>query len=188
MISFFLRWLPGRLWGLSAAGLLLAGCTSQPTAATENVLMQNNFDDLAGWLGDAPQPSLTREKAHSGHYSLKVDGNTEFSIGYTKPLGQLTEARVNKFKVEAWVFAPGADAKALLVTVFTNPEPGSKPLSWVGFDVVKATSTYNDWTRVSEVIEVPAATTANTLFNIYLWRTNAPQPIYLDDLTVSAVN
>ncbi len=47
--------------------------------------------------------------------------------------------------------------------------------------------TNGNWQRVSEVVEVPAVATANTIFNLYLWRTGAPQPIYLDDLTVSAV-
>lgn len=178
------RFLSGFIW-LSAASLLLTNCTSQPDPAGKNVLMHNGFDELAGWLGAAPQPSLTTEKAHSGRYALKVDANTEYSLGYTKPLGQLSEARVTKFKVEGWVWAPSADAKVLLVTTFA--EPGAKPLSWVGFDVVKASSKYGQWTQVSEIIEVPAASTTNTLFNIFLWRVNAPQPVYLDDLTVSTV-
>lgn len=147
--------------------------------------MRNNFDELAGWLGAAPQPSLTTEKAHSGHYSIKVDATTDFSIGYTKTLGQMSDRRVVKFKIDAWVLVPGADAKALLVTTFG--ESGAKPMKWTGFDVTKDTPTNGDWQRVSEVIEVPAVATANTIFNLYLWRTGAPQPIYLDDLTVSAV-
>lgn len=174
-----------RLAGLSAASLLLTNCTSQPENLGKNVLMHNGFDELAGWLGIAPQPTLTNEKAHSGRYSIKVDANNEYSISYTKPLGQLSEARVAKFKVDAWVWAPSANDKALLVSTFG--ETGSKPLSWVGFDVVKASPTYGQWTQVSEIIEVPATSTANTLFTIFLWRINATQPTYLDDLTISAV-
>lgn len=147
--------------------------------------MHNDFDSLAGWLGVTPPPSLTRDKAHSGAYSIKVDSNTEYSISYTKPLGQMSDVRVTKLKIEAWVWAPSPSSSALLVTTFA--EPGAKPLSWNGFDVAKAGVKYGEWTHVSKVIEVPPVATTNTLFNIYLWRTNAPQPIYLDDLTVSAV-
>jgi len=147
--------------------------------------MHNDFDSLAGWLGMTPPPSLTREKAHSGTYSIKVDSNTEYSIGYTKPLGQMSAARVTKLRLEAWVWVPSPASSALLVS--TLAEPGAKPLSWNGFDVAKAVTKYSEWVHVSKVIDVPAAATINTLFNIYLWRATAPQPIYLDDLKISAV-
>ena len=186
MLTFsFPRLLRG-LAGLAAASLLLLSCSSRPDAAGDAaILMHNDFDSLAGWLGVTPHPSLTNEKAHSGAYSLKVDSNTEYSLNYKKPLGQLSDVRMAKLKLEAWVWVPDAASKALLVTSFA--ESGAKPLSWNGFDLTKSGAKYGEWTQVSTVIEVPAAATANTLFDTYLWRTGSTQPVYLDDLTVSAV-
>ncbi len=185
MLTCFLQRFLRGFAGLAMASLLLLGCTTQPESTGSDTLMHNDFDSLAGWLGVTPPPSLTREKAHSGAYSIKVDSNTEFSIGYTKSLGQLSDVRVTKLQVEAWVWVPNPSSNAVLVV--TLAEPGAKPLRWNGFDLVKAGAKYGEWTKVSQVVEVPAAATTNTLLNIYLWRTNAPQPIYLDDLTVSAV-
>lgn len=170
--------------GLAAAGLLLLGCSTKPEPATGDVLMHNDFDSLSGWLGVTPPPSLTRDKAHSGTYSIKVDGSTEYSISYNRPLGQLSDVRITRLKVEAWVWVPDPSCNAVLVVTI---EPGAKPLSWNGIDLVKAGAKYGEWTHISQEVAIPEAATANSLLNIYLWRTTAPQPIYLDDLTVSAV-
>lgn len=185
MTSFF-SW-RGRLLAALAGslGLLATGC-SKSDNADGKVLLRNDFDSLAGWLGTAPQPSLTRERAHSGQYSIKVDANTEYSIGYNGTLGQLSEERIAKIKVDAWVLAPNGDAGGLLVTHVGDAPPATKGMLWDGFDVVQAANQkFGDWVHVSKVINIPAQADANTNFGIYLWRNKGNATTYVDDLVIT---
>lgn len=172
---------------LGGLGILAVACGSNKTASTAaDVLVGNDFESLAGWLGVTPNPSLTDEKAHSGHYSIKVDGTIEYSLGFASTLGALHDTRVKRIKVTAWVFVPDAQAVALLVT-HAGDAPNVKPLLWDGFDVTKAVAgSYGKWVEVSKVMELPGAVTAATNIGFYLWHTGGSQPVYLDDLTVTA--
>ncbi|GAC1367150.1 MAG: hypothetical protein NVS3B25_16620 [Hymenobacter sp.] len=169
----------------TCAAFAIAGCSTPDTAADPNLLVSADFETLAGWLPAAQSATLSRDKAHSGHYALKVDAAHEYSLGYSAPLGQLHDTRIRKIKVTAWAFVPTADAKATLVTTVSNPAaPNDKPLLWDGLELGKAPAV-GKWQEVSKVITLPDnATPANTL-GIYLWRTGGAQPVYLDDLRVT---
>lgn len=174
------------LMGGALAATTGCGSPGQPDG-TGKVLMHNDFESLAGWLGQAPQPSLTRERAHSGHYSLKVDAGTEYSLNYNGTLGHLSDVRITKIKLDAWVLAPNAEAGGLLVTHMGDNVPGQKALLWDGFDIVKASPQYGDWQHVSRVLEIPATATTNTNIGIFLWRNKGNQTVYLDDLAITEV-
>jgi len=147
--------------------------------------MHNDFESMAGWMGPTPSPSLTTEKAHSGKYALKVDGNTEFSLGYNNMLGMMSKARISKIKIEAWVFSPSAEAGALLVTTISDGVADHKPMLWDGFDVVKASDKHNEWVQVSKVIDVPASVNYSSHLGLYLWRNKGTLPTYIDDITIT---
>lgn len=172
---------------LCGLGMLAVACGSNKAAATAaDVLVSNDFESLAGWLGATPNPSLTDEKAHSGRYSIKVDDSIAYSLGFASTLGALHDTRVKRIKVTAWVFVPNAQGAALLVT-HAGDAPNVKPLLWDGFDVTKAVAgSYGRWVEISKVMELPAGVTAATSIGFYLWRTGGHQPVYLDDLTVTA--
>ena len=185
-MTFSIRERSWLLTALTSSVIILASSCDPHTTSDDTVLMHNDFESLTGWLGQAPQPSLTTERAHSGRYSLKVDKATEFSLSYATTMGQLSTSRLTKLKLDAWVFAPSADAGALLVTNFSDGIPTHKALLWNGFDVVKASQQYGEWVHVSQVLDMPAALTADTQLGIYLWRNKGELPTYLDDLTISA--
>ena len=185
-MSSFSSW-RGRLLAtlLGGVGLLAASCTKSDTEADSKALVRNDFENLSGWLGTAPQPSLTRERAHSGQYSLKVDANTEYSLGYASTLGQMSDVRITKIKVDAWVLAPSADAGGFLVTHVGDAPPATKPMLSDGFDVVQAAQKYGEWAHVSKVIDIPTQADANTNFGIYLWRNKGNATTYVDDLVIT---
>lgn len=170
----------------SLVALTVAGCGGNDNAASDpNTLVSNDFDTLAGWLPEPQSATLTREKAHSGHYSLKVDGTHEYSLGFNALLGQLHETRISKIKVSAWVFVPSAEAKAALVTAVSTPgAPSDKPLLWESLDLSQ-TKEINKWVEVSKVVTLPANTAPTNALVLYLWRTSGNQPVYLDDLRVT---
>jgi hypothetical protein len=173
---------------VSSAGLWGTGCSSQADLrddAGNKILVINGFESLVGWMGTASHPSLTKERAHSGQYALKVDGAIPYSLSYNSTLGHLSEIRLKKFRLSAWVLVPDAEASALLVTHIGDAPPATKPLLWDGFDVVKASQKRGQWAHVSKVINVPAEADANTTIGFYLWCNKGTKATYIDDIVVS---
>jgi hypothetical protein len=175
---------------VSSAGLWAAGCSRQADLrddAGNKIFVINDFESLVGWLGAASHPSLTKERAHSGQYALKVDGAIPYSLSYNSTLGNLSEVRLKKLRLSAWVLVPDAEASALLVTHIGDAPPATKPLLWDSFDVAKATQKRGQWAHVSKVINMPAEADANTAIGLYLWCNKGTKATYIDDIVVSEV-
>lgn len=173
-----------------ALGMLLAlgfaGCGSKDTDASDpNLLVNSDFESLAGWLSDEQAATLSRDKAHSGRYSLKIDGTHEYSLTYKSLLGTLHSTRIKKMNISAWAMISTADAKASLVAAVSNPaNPNEKPLLWDAIEVGK-NATPGKWVKISKVITVPESATPSSTLSLYLWRTDGYQPVYIDDLLVT---
>ena len=166
------------------AALGLAGCGSADTKNDPNLLVNTDFETLAGWLPEAQDATLTREKAHSGNYAIKVDGTHEYSLSYHAPLGRLHDTRIKKIKVSAWAFVP-TGGSASLVTIVANPSaPNEKPLLWEPMELGKSNA-FGKWVEVSKVMTVPETAAATSTLTLYLWRSGSTQPVYLDDLRVT---
>ena len=166
------------------AALALAGCSSADTKNDPNLLVNSDFETLAGWLPEGQDATLTREKAHSGNYALKVDATHEYSLGYRAPLGRLHDTRIKKIKVAAWTFVPAGGVASLITTVSNPLAPNDKPLLWEALELSKGNAV-GKWVEVSKVLTVPETAAATSILGMYLWRTGGDQPVYLDDLRVT---
>ncbi|MCA8832422.1 carbohydrate binding domain-containing protein [Hymenobacter pini] len=168
------------------AAVLLSGCGSQPdTAVGKQLLVSSSFENLDGWLADSPAAtSLTRERAHTGEYSTMIGPRHEFSLGYSNLLSRLAPDRPAKLAIGAWVWLPSDQAAAKLVTEIKGLEGGPN-LLWEGLDVAQAAKVHNKWQYVTQTITLPPAAGPNNRLLVYLWRANSPQPVYLDDVSIS---
>lgn len=167
--------------------LALASCGGASTKTPANQLAFNSFDQLEGWTNGAPaNPSLTKDKAHSGDYSVKVAPGIDYSLGYNDQLGHLSAARVAKIRLHGWVFLPNDKAGVVLVTEVGNPgEP--KPLNWDGLDLLKEAkdkSSLNQWLEIDHTVDIAPAANYLSVMKVYLWRSSSSQPAYLDDLQI----
>ncbi len=165
------------------AALATTSCGSSDKADDPNLLVSNDFDSLAGWLPASDNAAFGRDKAHSGHYSIKVEPGRDYSLAFKMPLVQLHETRIKKVKLSGWVFVPTADAKASLVLAVDNPAPANKQLLWDAVEVGK--TGVGKWTEVSKVFTIPEGATPTSILSIYMWRTGGNQPIYLDDVRLT---
>jgi hypothetical protein len=168
---------------LGLALLLSSGC-SKTSAEEKDVLTSNDFDHLDGWVGDVP--SLTREKAHSGAYSIVVQPGIDYSLGYSNPLGRLSTSRPDKIRISAWVMRTGDQNSAKLVAEIKDPTTGAKAL-WEAIDLSQQVRKLNEWKHIEHVITVPPTVSATSRIMVYMWDAGAGQPTYLDDLTLSQV-
>lgn len=174
------------LYALTAFGMVACGKGGNDIPA--NQLASNDFESLDGWIGDQPITSLTKEKAHSGRYSIKVDPNIEYSLGFNMLLGKLSTSKLKKIKIHAWVNVPNAKSAVVLVTQITNPADNNKQLLWEGVNMGNEVKTLNKWVEIEKTITVPDNATYNDKLGVYLWRTSSPETIYLDDLTIERVD
>lgn len=175
--------------GLLAAALCLAGCSPKapgegPAAGT---LASNGFENVDGWLADSPAlTTLNRDKAHSGMYSTMVGPGHDYSLGYSNALSRLSPDWPAKLKIGVWVFVPSDQAAAKLVTEVKAPTNDGPGLLWDGLDVSKTVKVYNKWQYVEKTLVMPAGAKPTNRLLVYLWRADSRQPVYLDDLTISA--
>jgi hypothetical protein len=178
---------PRRRLSFALLGLLLgSGCS--PTAANEpdtrDILASNDFDHLDGWTGETP--SLTRAQAHSGAYSLVVKPGIPYSLGYSNPLGRLSEARPHRLRFDAWVLRSSPLSKSFLVVELKDPATGAR-IIWEGIDLSQQAPKLGEWQRIRHLVNVPATVSAAFRIGVYMWGADASQPTYLDDLTISRV-
>lgn len=145
--------------------------------------MTTNFETLYGWLPAPQSDLLSREQAHSGTYSIKVDPQHEYSLTYRAALGALHDTRISKMKVSAWVFVPDAQAQATLVVAIAGQ--GAKPenLLWEGITLQQEVAgEYGRWVKISRKLTLPAEADATNQLSIYLWRTGGDKAVFLDDV------
>ncbi|HLK98725.1 MAG TPA: carbohydrate binding domain-containing protein [Hymenobacter sp.] len=166
--------------------LVLFSCSSNEKESSA-ILASNDFDSLAGWTGGIAIPSLTRERAHSGKYSVKVDPTgSEYSNGYSGQLKELSDNKLKKINISAWVYLPDGNASAVLVTQIIDPS-NNKTLLWEALNFTKEIKTFNKWVKVEQEVTLPDNISYNSVLNVYMWRATSTKPVFMDDLIISKV-
>jgi hypothetical protein len=172
---------------LLAAALAGCGRSDDSAEAAGSVLAASDFEAVEGWMGDLATPSLTKEKAHSGTHSIAVRPGVDYGIGYSNALGKMSVSRPEKVKLTAWVFVPSAQVSTNLVVEVRDPG-AAQALLWQGIDLKKEVKKFNEWQRLEKVIIIPNTAKPDAIFKMYLWHAGGEQPVYLDDVTLTAAN
>lgn len=163
---------------------VLTACGNDPvsSSAGKDVLMFSDIDGMVGWL---PDPSaLTKGEAHSGTYSLRVDENHEFSPGYNAIMGQLSPSRLRGVKLEAWVYATNRNATGKLEFVLKDAAGAELLRDQTQLAEVED---YGKWVLVSKDIIFPQTTNYSSKITLYVSRSGATTPAYVDDIKLTAL-
>lgn len=171
-----------------ALAVSVISCDRQSEKISVNQLTSNNFEMVDGWMGDNTHPSLTKEKAHSGVYAIKVGPGIEYSMGYNNKLSNLSVSKITKIKVRAWVNIPDGNSSSILVTSVedTDSQP-AESLLWTGLKLSDQVKTFNKWVEVEKTITFPPTVNYKHKIKVYLWRTPAQGTALLDDLVIEKV-
>lgn len=166
---------------------LLAGCTSGPSpAAVDATLAFNDFENVDGWLTGSPyQATLSRDQAHSGKFSSRIDADHEYSLGYKNTLSLLAPDFPAKLTIGAWVLVPDGQAKARLVVEIKAPDQSGSGQLWEGLDLSTAVRVFNKWQYVEQTITVPATAGPQSTIQTYVWRDQSKVPVYVDDIRIA---
>lgn len=167
--------------GLATA---LAACSKDAPTVDKDVLVHNDFETLYGWVGETP--SLTKEKAHSGLYSIKVDPNTEYSLTFRSLIGRLISAKPKKMKLEGWVLRASDESDARLTVQLLRPKDGSSVLS-ESVSLKEKIAKPGVWEKVEMEFAMPDQASSEDELRLYLWRVGSGEPVYLDDVELRAI-
>ncbi|WP_310396172.1 hypothetical protein [Hymenobacter sp.] len=163
----------------------LAACgNDDSTAPSKDAILTTDFESLVGWV---PDPStITKEKAHSGLYSLKVDQNHEFSLSYSVILGQLSSTRIRGIKMDAWAYMPNKEATAKLGFILKEAA-GGKDILGDGIELGSQVKEYGKWVKISKEVNFPASAGYSSQIVMFLWRAGSTGPAYVDDIQLTAL-
>jgi hypothetical protein len=146
----------------------------------------NNFESVLGWGADAG--SLTQEHAHSGRFAVWVDANHEYSHTFRLPLGQASMHTLKAVEVEAWVYLPSARAAGAVSLQIVDPaNNGLRMVHTEQLDLLSQVTEYRKWTLVRHTFVLPDSLSPAYELRVFLWRNNSPEPVYLDDMSIKAL-
>jgi hypothetical protein len=169
----------------------LTACSSDSASEYQrqsgpNVLTDTSFEEVLGWGGIDPS-MLTRERAHTGVFSMRVDKDHEYSLTYDVALGKMSPRKVKKIKLNAWVFLPSENTKAILGVQVIDPDQGNKETFGDGLKM-ETVHDYNKWVQIEKEMELPESLAPTHHLKLFLWRAAAVDPVYVDDLRLSIEN
>lgn len=178
------RWVD-RLLMLGALGIL-ASCSSNSDQGQwiGDYVTTNDFESVAGWGSDLS--SLTRDHAHSGRYAVQVGPDHEYGLTYDLPLNQASVHQLKGVEVDAWVYLPSSQASGALALQIIDAGSG-KAVHAEYLPLAEQVQVYKEWRPVRKRFMLPAGLSNDLHLRIYLWRNNSPETLYLDDLSVKAL-
>ncbi|UOR04738.1 carbohydrate binding domain-containing protein [Hymenobacter aerilatus] len=138
-----------------------------------NQLIFNDFEALSGWL--PATSSLTKERAHSGQWSIKTDQQNEYSLTYTNTLETLSAGRFSKVRLSGWVYLTQLSNVTLSLKVVRSAEDDTV-LFFEQIDLAELVTSPNQWVKVSKEVTLPADITSDNQLLFYMWRANSTWP------------
>ncbi|MCC3155932.1 hypothetical protein LJ737_01695 [Hymenobacter sp. 15J16-1T3B] len=163
---------------------VLAACSSDKEAASSDAIMSNDFESVVGWVPDAS--TISKDHAHSGAYALKVDPSHEFSLTYNTVLGNVTARKPRGVKLEAWAYLNSAQSAGKLGLVVVPPGENAQNVVGDGIELSEVKD-FKKWVKVSKEIVFPASVQSDYILKVFLWRGAASEPVYIDDLKLTAL-
>ena len=191
MLSFLLRF---RQYGLIAAlpaslsGLFGCSPADKPTdpalPASAVLITRNDFEAVAGWGGAGVPASISTDQAHSGRYSVRAGRGIEYAYGYSMPLRLALPARPTRLHLKGWFYrAARGETGALVINVVRPSNQQTLFYESVSLAELRA----NRWVTHSAEVALPDSVTSLDVLNVFLWSAGSAEPIFLDDLEVTAI-
>jgi hypothetical protein len=163
--------------------LLAASACSSGSSKPKNQLFSNDFESLTGWTSE--HPSLTRERAHSGEYSIKIQKGIDYSLTYRNLLGKMAPNRIDKVRIKAFVYVTKPTKASLAVQLVNSATDGTSVFNQA-IDLGSKVKKEGEWTEINEVVDLPASAEPGNELRVYTWGASGDETVYLDDLQVLA--
>lgn len=164
--------------------LVSFGCTSkkaQPESKDIKVDTTTNYQVLYHEImpiEDFTDDRISTEKFYSGKKSLQIGSNLEFSFGFKKQIGEITNFNaIDSLEINLMILSPQKlkDVKV----VWTIDDENGKNLFWSGSNIEN--KKLNDWTSLKLNFNLnKALVTEKNKISIYVWNPNK-ETLWVDD-------
>lgn len=144
-------------------------------------LYTNDFDNYLNW--GFTHELIVKGGAHSGNYSCKTGGNSQFGIGMKLPYDEFKEKKPKHMIVSAWVKSEKSRPKASVVATF---DEGKTNVAWNGIDLSKEINQNDKWIFVTQRFDFPKNIYPGVDFSFFLWNTGGTE-VWIDDMSVEFV-
>ena len=152
---------------------VLMGCSSK-----QQGMYVNNLECIDCWRNKA---DLSKDFAHSGMFSSKMDSLFEYSTIFEIPVKSVLPQSIKKVLVILWVYFPQKVTNGNLV-IQTKQDGVTK--FWIGYKLEDQVKKANKWTEVTFSTNLPDNISNKDSIGIYV--TN-PQKnkFYVDDFDIN---
>lgn len=161
--------------------IFLSACSGNKEDKNNNksgTVSFSNDLETSGWMN---QSTVTKEFAHSGRCSSRIDSVSQFSFGFADFFYNISDIIPEKVDVNFWILCPQKEIRSNLVVSIDSI---GKNIFWIGIDLKDSVPVLNQWKEVKSTINLPADILATDKISIYVW-SNDKKVFYLDDLKVT---
>jgi hypothetical protein len=164
--------------------LFLLSCESKKE---DNHFIFNNFDHLDGW-GGINSASLSKKQAFSKPFSLKIDKNEQYSLGYSKELSKIFGGAIpNKMYLGAQVFRNSELSKGFIVLEVKN-NTNSELEFYKTYRLDSLCQSIQRWEAVKVEFNLPKIIHMHSVFKFYLMHESGQDETFIDDLYFDTVH
>jgi hypothetical protein len=139
-------------------------------------MIASNLEDIS-WMN---QSTLSKDVAHSGRFSSKIDSVNQFSFGYSAPFNVISDTLPISVDVSAWIFFPQLKINGSIVISIDSV---SKNIFWKGIPIKDSIKYANQWQEIKATFEIPKKILPTDNVKIYVWNDDK-RTFYMDDLSL----
>jgi hypothetical protein len=139
-------------------------------------LISSNLENVS-WIN---QNTLSKEFAHSGRFSSKVDTVFPYSFGFSGTFNMMSDTLPVSVDVSVWIFYPQLKINS---SVVLSIDSVNKNIFWKGIPIKDSIKTINQWQEIKTTFEIPKKILPTDNIKIYVWNIDK-RTFYMDDLSI----
>jgi len=162
------------------AVLLIAACSGgkDKDAKVPGVTTFTNDMESTGWIN---QYTLSKEIAHSGKFSSRIDSIMQYSFGFSEFFKNISDTLPEQVNIDLWLLYPQTGINSTLVVSIDSI---GKSIFWTGQELKDSVKTANQWKEVKTSFTLPVNIMPTDKISIYVWNKDK-KAFYIDDMKVS---
>lgn len=155
---------------------LLLGCSNEELSKNDSYV--NNMECIDCWRNSN---TLTKEIAHSGLYSSKLDSASEYSVTFEIPVKNMNAKSLKKAIIKLWVYFPEPGVTGKIAAQATL---NGETKFWMGYNLEDQVKNAKEWTAVAYSITLPPNIKNMDNFGVYVMNP-AKNKFFVDDFDIS---
>jgi hypothetical protein len=160
---------------LIAVTLIFAACKNNNS---ENALGTKVFQSSLDEQSYMNMQTFSKEVAHSGKISSKIDSLNPYSFGFNNSFASISDTIPVRVDVSFWAYTtkPGINANLVFTIDSVN-----KGLYWEGVKLHDSIKVANQWKEIKASFKIPKKVLPTDIVKIYVWSMD-PAKCYIDDM------